>query len=104
VARKVGSLVWCEVRARLTCAEIKRESQTREAASERNRRHGTNLGALERVIRGAVGLVLIAIGLFIVKGVIGVVLGLLGALLIFSGTVGFCHVYKVFHIHASKRA
>ncbi|HEY5540800.1 MAG TPA: DUF2892 domain-containing protein [Coriobacteriia bacterium] len=65
---------------------------------------GINLGTVDRVIRGVAGVILIAVGLFLVKGVIGVVLGLLGAVLIFSGTVGFCHVYKFFHIRTSKRA
>lgn len=62
-----------------------------------------NLGTVDRVIRGVAGVTLIAIGLFFVKGLIGVILGLLGAVLIFSGTVGFCHVYKFFHIGTSKR-
>jgi Protein of unknown function (DUF2892) len=55
-------------------------------------------------IRGVVGVGLIAVGLFMVKGVVGVLLGLVGAVLIFSGTVGFCHVYKVLHIRTSKKA
>jgi uncharacterized membrane protein len=64
----------------------------------------TNLGVVDRLIRGVVGVTLLAVGLFLVKGAIGVVLALLGAILLFSGTVGFCHVYKVFHIHTSKSA
>lgn len=63
-----------------------------------------NLGASDRVIRGVVGGILIAVGLFLVRGILGIVLSLLGALLIFSGTVGFCHVYKVLHIRSSKKA
>jgi uncharacterized membrane protein len=62
-----------------------------------------NLGTVDRWIRGVVGAILIAVGLLLVKGVIGVALGLLGAVLVFSGTVGFCHVYKFFHIGRSKR-
>lgn len=65
---------------------------------------GINLGTVDRVIRGVVGVILIAVGLFLVRGILGIVLSLLGALLIFSGTVGFCHVYKVLHIHSSKKA
>jgi uncharacterized membrane protein len=64
---------------------------------------GTNLGRLDRVIRGVVGVALIAVGVFMVKGAVGVLLGLVGAVLIFSATVGFCHVYKVLHIRTSKK-
>ena len=64
----------------------------------------TNLGTVDRVVRWVVGLALIAIGLFFLKGVIGVLMALVGAVLIFSGTVGFCHVYKVFHIRTSRKA
>lgn len=65
---------------------------------------GTNLGTIDRVIRGVVGAILIAVGLFLAKGVLSVALCLLGAILIFSGTVGFCHVYKALHINTSKKA
>ena len=65
---------------------------------------GINLGTIDRVIRVVGGGVLIAVGLFVVKGILGIVVGLLGGLLIFSGTVGFCHVYKVLHIRTSKKA
>ncbi len=62
-----------------------------------------NLGTVDRAIRVVVGVILIAVGLFLVRGVTGVVLGLVGAVLIFSGIIGFCHVYKVFHIRTSKK-
>jgi hypothetical protein len=65
---------------------------------------GTNLGTVDRVIRVVAGGISILAGLFIVKGIFGVALGLLGALLFFSGTVGFCHVYKVLHIGTSKKS
>lgn len=64
---------------------------------------GTNLGAVDRAIRGVVGVALVAVGLFSVKGVVGIALALLGAILIFSGTVGFCHVYKVLNIRTSEK-
>jgi hypothetical protein len=65
---------------------------------------GTNLGSIDRVIRGFAGVLLIVVGLFLVRGAIGVVLCLLGAVLIFSGVVGFCHVYKVLHIRTCRKA
>lgn len=65
---------------------------------------GTNLGSIDRVIRGVFGALLIAVGLLFLRGAIGVVLCLLGALLIFSSVRGFCHVCKVLHIDTSKKA
>lgn len=65
---------------------------------------GTNLGTVDRVIRGVVGVALIATGLLLVQGAFAVVLCLLGAVLIYSGAVGFCHVYRVLHIRSSKKA
>jgi uncharacterized membrane protein len=65
---------------------------------------GTNLGTIDRVVRGVAGAALIAVGLFLVQGLLAVVLCLLGAMLIFSGAVGFCHVYKVLRIRTSRRA
>ena len=65
---------------------------------------GINLSTIDRVIRGVAGAALIAVGLLFVKGVGGIVLCLVGAILIFSGGVGFCHVYKVFHIRTSRKA
>ena len=63
-----------------------------------------NLGTVDRVVRGVVGVLLLIVGLTLVKGIIGIVLDVVGAVLLFSGFVGFCHVYKVFHINSSKKA
>jgi uncharacterized membrane protein len=62
-----------------------------------------NTGTLDRVVRGVAGAVLILSGLVLVKGVLGVVLAAVGAVLLFSASIGFCHVYKFFHIDTSKR-
>ena len=62
-----------------------------------------NLGTVDRVIRAVVGLFLIFVGVFLVKGALRVLLGLVGAVLIFSGTVGFCHVYKVLGVRTCPR-
>ena len=62
-----------------------------------------NQNAVERIGRGVGGVALIAVGLIVVKGALGIVLGMVGAVLLFSGAVGFCHVYKVFHINTSKK-
>ena len=63
-----------------------------------------NQNTVERIIRGVVGVVLIATGLVLVRGILGILLDVVGAVLIFSGAVGFCHVYKVFHIDTSKKS
>lgn len=65
---------------------------------------GTNLGMVDRVVRVVGGAAMIAVGLFLLRGLLGIVVGVLGALLIFSGTIGFCHVYKVLHIRTSRKA
>lgn len=63
-----------------------------------------NLGGVDRVFRGSVGAVLIAIGGLLVRGLVGVALCLLGALLVFSAATGFCHAYKVLHVNTFKGA
>ena len=64
---------------------------------------GINLSTVDRVIRVAVGAIAIALALLLVRGIGGVVLGLIGALVIFSGTIGFCHVYKVLNIRTNTK-
>jgi hypothetical protein len=62
-----------------------------------------NLSPVDRVIRCAGGALLAVLGLFAVRGWLGILLALLGAVFVFSGTVGFCHIYKVLHISTSKK-
>jgi uncharacterized membrane protein len=53
-----------------------------------------NTGRVERVVRVVGGIALAVLGLFVLKGVLGVLLALVGAVLVFSGSIGFCHVRK----------
>ena len=53
-----------------------------------------NLCLTDRVIRAVVGIGLAAVGLLVVRGLLGIAVALVGALLAFSATLGFCHVYK----------
>jgi len=62
-----------------------------------------NLGTVDRVIRGVLGVALVAVGLSLMNLVLALILVPLGALLIYSGSIGFCNVYKIFHIDTSKR-
>jgi hypothetical protein len=57
-----------------------------------------NLSRADRVGRIVAGIALLAVGLLVIRGWLGIVLDLLGALVVFSGTVGFCHVYKFFGV------
>jgi len=63
-----------------------------------------NEGMVDRVIRGAVGVILLVVGLMLVKGTIGIVLDVLGAILLVTGIVGFCPLYTLFGIKTSKKA
>jgi hypothetical protein len=64
---------------------------------------GVNLGLVDRITRVVVGIALAGVGLFVVKGIFGIALAVVGAVLIFSGTVGFCHVYKFFGICSTAK-
>lgn len=63
-----------------------------------------NQNAVERVVRAVAGVGLFALGLAVVRGLVGIALAVVGAVLLFSGVVGFCHVYKFLHINTSKKA
>ena len=63
-----------------------------------------NLSPLDRAVRIALGIALVGTGVFLVHGVAGIVVGLIGAVLVFSGTIGFCHVYKACGICTAKKA
>lgn len=53
-----------------------------------------NQSDIERVIRGIVGLVLLILTIF-VSGVLQIVLAIVGAILLATGIVGFCPLYKI---------
>ena len=63
-----------------------------------------NLNPVDRTVRVTAGVVLGVVGLLVIRGLLGVVVLLLGAVLVFSGWIGFCHVYKFFRIDTSKKA
>lgn len=54
-----------------------------------------NEGGIDRIIRVALGLVLLGVGVFAVKGTLSVVLDVLGVIAIVTGVTGFCLVYKL---------
>lgn len=56
----------------------------------------TNVGKTERIVRGFLGLTLLAVGLFVARLTWwGVALDVASGLLLLSATTGFCHVRKV---------
>ena len=61
-----------------------------------------NMGAIDRVARGVVALVLLVIGFFLAHGAWQIVLWVIGTLLAATAIIGFCPVYAVFHF-SSKR-
>jgi len=62
-----------------------------------------NLCRLDRIVRVSAGGLLALGGLLLVKGWLGVAIALFGALLIFSGFLGFCHVYKFLGLSSAKK-
>ena len=58
-----------------------------------------NEGTVDRIVRVVLGAVLVAAWAFgWLTGVLAVVLGVVGIVLIGTGAVGFCALYKVFGI------
>jgi uncharacterized membrane protein len=62
-----------------------------------------NIGRMNRIVRGLVGAVLIAVALAFVRNLLGFIIGIIGAVLIFSGVVGFCHVYSFFRVRMARK-
>lgn len=54
-----------------------------------------NQSNIERVIRGIFGLVLLVLTIY-VTGVLQIVLAIVGAVLLATGIIGFCPLYKIF--------
>lgn len=64
----------------------------------------TNESPVDRIIRVIVGIVLIALGLLgIASGVWMWVAYILGAVLLITGIVGFCPLYKLFKFSTARK-
>jgi len=61
-----------------------------------------NVGAIDRVLRIALGIVMAAIGLFVLKGTVGTVVGIVGLIPLVTGLVGFCPLYLPFKFSTNK--
>lgn len=64
----------------------------------------TNESTTDRVIRFVVGAALLATGVLAIDGIGGVALGVVGAILVFTGLVGFCPIYRVLGIRSSPES
>jgi len=63
-----------------------------------------NEGPVDRIIRVIIGIALVALGLLgIVSGVWMWVAYILGAILLLTGIVGFCPLYKLFKTSTAKK-
>lgn len=60
-----------------------------------------NEGKLDRIIRVVLGIVLV-IALFFVDGALKIILGVIGAVLLITGVLGFCGIYKLLGINTNK--
>ncbi len=63
-----------------------------------------NEGAMDRIIRVIVGLLLIGIGwLGLANNALGISLETLGVILIITGVTGICMIYKLFGNFSTKK-
>lgn len=61
-----------------------------------------NQSNVERLIRSIVGLVLLILTIF-VGGVLQIVLAIVGAVLLATGLVGFCPLYKILNVNTRDK-
>jgi hypothetical protein len=62
-----------------------------------------NVGGIDRVLRVVLGIVMAAIGLFVLKGTLGTVVGIIGLIPLVTGLVGFCPLYLPFKFSTNKQ-
>ncbi len=59
----------------------------------------TNEGTIDRVVRVAAGVVALVVALVVgIGSVLGIVLAVVAAILLLTGAVGFCPLYRVFGV------
>ena len=61
-----------------------------------------NMGKLDRIIRGIIGVALIVVALFVLDGAWQIVLIVLGGIMVGNALSGFCQLYVPFHISTKK--
>ncbi|MDD4924332.1 MAG: DUF2892 domain-containing protein [Dehalococcoidales bacterium] len=61
-----------------------------------------NMGKIDRIIRGVVGVALIIVALFVLTGAWQIVSIVVGGILVGTALSGFCPLYVPFHISTKK--
>ncbi len=63
-----------------------------------------NEGTVDRAVRITAGILLVGIGIGALEGIMQLVAIIAGAILIASGTLGYCFLYTLFNISTVERA
>jgi hypothetical protein len=61
-----------------------------------------NVGTIDRGIRIALGIILAAVGMLVLKGTVGTVVGIVALIPLITGIVGFCPLYVPFKLSTLK--
>ncbi len=63
-----------------------------------------NLSSTDRLVRMLLGVSLLGLGLWALRGAARLAAVFVGGLLVFSGSVGFCHVYKALGLCTARES
>lgn len=63
-----------------------------------------NESGADRAVRVIIGLILLGIGLFVARGAGAVIADIVGAVLLLTGLIGFCPLYRLFGISTGSKA
>ena len=61
-----------------------------------------NVGTTDRGVRIALGIILAAVGMLVLKGTTGTVVGIVALIPLITGIVGFCPLYVPFKLSTLK--
>lgn len=61
-----------------------------------------NEGKTDRIIRLVAGVALLLLAVVALKGALGIAAGIVGAVLLLTGAVGFCPLYRVFGVNTCR--
>ena len=61
-----------------------------------------NMGVVDRVVRGIVGIALLLIAALVAQGAWQIVLWVIGGILVLTAIIGFCPLYYPFHFSTKK--
>lgn len=61
-----------------------------------------NVGGIDRIFRIVLGLILLAVAIFVASGFWAIVSGLFGAIFLVTGAIGWCPLYLPFKFSSRK--